>query len=64
MLKINILILEKTIEKKMIKTRAELTEQLKDITISVVDFLGSDYANKALNEIRDKIVSKYINKLT
>ena len=48
----------------MIKTRAELTEQLKGITISVVDFLGSDYTNKALDEVRDKIVSKYINKLT
>lgn len=48
----------------MIKTRAELTEQLKDITINVVDLFGSDYANKALNEVRDKIVSKYINKLT
>ena len=48
----------------MVKTRTELIEQLKDITISVVDLLGSDYANKALNEVRDKIVSKYINKLT
>ena len=48
----------------MIKTRAELTEQLKDFTTNVVDFLGSEYANKALNEVRDKIVSKYINKLT
>lgn len=48
----------------MIKTRAELTEHLKDITISIVDLLGSDYANKALDKIRDKIVSKYINKLT
>lgn len=47
----------------MIKTRAELTEQLKDITISVIDWLGSDYANKALDKVRDKIVSKYINKL-
>lgn len=46
----------------MIKTRAELTEQLKDITISVVDLLSSDYANKALDDIRNKIVSKYINK--
>ena len=46
----------------MIKTRAELTEQLKDITISIVDYLGSDYANKALTEVRDKIVSKYIDK--
>ena len=46
----------------MIETRAELTEQLKDITISVVDFLGSDYANKALDDIRNKIISKYINK--
>ena len=45
----------------MIKTRAELTEQLKDITINVVDFLGSDYANKALDDIRNKIISKYIN---
>lgn len=63
-LKINHLILnKKLLKKKMIKTRAELTEQLKDITISVVDFLGSDCANKALDEIRDKIVSKYINKL-
>ena len=48
----------------MIKTRAELTEQLKNITTNVVDLFGSDYENKALNEIRDKIVSKYINKLT
>ena len=48
----------------MIKTRAELTEQLKDITTNVVDLFGSDYANKALDKIRDKIVSKYINKLT
>ena len=48
----------------MIKTRAELTEQLKNITTNVVDFLGSECANKALNEVRDKIVSKYINKLT
>ncbi len=48
----------------MIKTRAELTEQLKNITISVVDLLGSEDANKALNKVRDKIVSKYINKLT
>ena len=48
----------------MIKTRAELTEQLKNITTNVVDFLGSDYANKALDKVRDKIVSKYINKLT
>lgn len=48
----------------MIKTRAELTEQLKDITTNVVDLFGSNYANKALNEVRDKIVSKYINKLT
>lgn len=47
----------------MIKTRTELTEQLKDITTNVVDLLGSDYANKALDEVRDKIVSKYINKL-
>lgn len=47
----------------MIKTRAELTEQLKNITTNVVDLLSSDYANKALNEVRDKIVSKYINKL-
>lgn len=46
----------------MIKTRSEFTEQLKDITTNVVDLLGSDYANKALNEVRDKIVSKYINK--
>lgn len=46
----------------MIKTRAELTEQLKDITTNVVDLFGFDYANKALNEVRDKIVSKYINK--
>ena len=45
----------------MIKTRAELTEQLKDITIRVVDLLGSDYANKALDEIRNKIVSKLNN---
>lgn len=48
----------------MIKTRVELTEQLKGITTSVVDLLGSDDANKALNEVRNKIVSKYINKLT
>ena len=48
----------------MIKTRAELTEQLKNITTNVVDLFGSDYANKALNEIRDKTVNKYINKLT
>ena len=48
----------------MIKTRAELTKQLKHITTSVVDLLGSDYANKALDEVRDKIVNKYINKLT
>ena len=48
----------------MIKTKAELTEQLKNITTSVVDLFGSDYANKALNEVRDNIVSKYINKLT
>ena len=47
----------------MIKTRDELTEQLKDITINVVDLFGSDDANKALDEIRDKIVNKYINKL-
>lgn len=47
----------------MIKTRTELTEQLKDITISVVDLFGSDYANKALDDIRNKIVSKYINNL-
>lgn len=46
----------------MIKTRSELTEQLKDITISVVDFLGSDYANKVLDEVSNKIISKYINK--
>ena len=48
----------------MIKTRAELTEQLKNITTNVVDLFGSDDANKALNEVRDKIVNKYINKLT
>ena len=48
----------------MIKTRAELTKQLKGITTSVVDLLGSEDANKALNEVRNKIVSKYINKLT
>ena len=48
----------------MIKTRAELTEQLKHITINVVDLFGSNYANKALDEVRDKIVNKYINKLT
>ena len=46
----------------MIKTRSELTEQLKDITISVVDLFGYDYANKALDDIRNKIISKYINK--
>ena len=45
----------------MIKTRAELTEQLKNITISVVDFVGSVYTNKALDDIRNKIVSKHIN---
>lgn len=33
----------------MIKTKAELTEQLKDITINVVDLLGSNYVNKSLN---------------
>ena len=43
----------------MIKTRDELTEQLKDITISVVDLLGSEDANKVLDEIRNKIVSKW-----
>ena len=48
----------------MIKTRAELTEQLKNITTNVVDLFSSDYANKALNEVRDKIINKYINKLT
>ena len=48
----------------MIKTRTELTEQLKDITTNVVDLFGSNYANKALDEVRDKIVNKYINKLT
>ena len=48
----------------MVKTRAKFTEQLKNITTSIVDLLSSDYANKALNEVRDKIVSKYINKLT
>lgn len=47
----------------MIETRAELTEQLKGITTNVVDLLGSENANKTLNEIRDKIVSKYINEL-
>ncbi|WP_291630201.1 hypothetical protein [Clostridium sp.] len=47
----------------MIKTRDELTKQLKDITTNVVDLFGSNYANKALDEVRDKIVSKYINKL-
>ena len=47
----------------MIKTRAELTEQLKDVTISIIDLLGSDCTNKAVNEIRNKIVSKYINNL-
>lgn len=47
----------------MIKTRAELTEQLKGITTSVVDLLGSENANKALNDVRNKIVSKYMNKL-
>ena len=46
----------------MIKTRTELTEQLKTITTNVVDLLGSDYANKALDDIRNKIVNKYINK--
>ena len=46
----------------MNKTRAELTEQLKNITTNVVDLFGSEYANKALNDIRDKIISKYINK--
>ena len=48
----------------MIKTRAELTEQLKGITTSAVNLLGSEDANKALNDVRDRIVSKYINKLT
>ncbi len=47
----------------MIKTRAELTEQLKGITTSVLDLLGSEEANKALNEVSNKIVNKYINKL-
>ena len=47
----------------MIKTRAELTEQLKHITTTVIDLFGSDDANKALDEVRDKIVNKYINKL-
>ena len=47
----------------MIETRAELTEQLKGITTNVVDLLGSENANKALNEVRDKIVNKYINNL-
>lgn len=47
----------------MTKTRAELTEQLKGITTSVVNLLGSEDANKALNDVRDRIVSKYINKL-
>lgn len=47
----------------MIKTRDELTEQLKHITTNVIDLFGSDDANKALNEVRDKIVNKYINKL-
>lgn len=47
----------------MVKTRAELTEQLKGITTSVVNFLGSEDANKALNDARNRIVSKYINKL-
>ncbi len=44
----------------MIKTRAELTEQLKGVTTSVVNLLGSEDANKALNEIRNKIINKYI----
>ena len=47
----------------MIETRAELTEQLKSITTNVVDLLSSENANKALNEVRNKIVSKYINNL-
>ena len=47
----------------MIKTRAELTEQLKGITTNVGDLLDSDYANKALNKVRNEIVSKYISKL-
>ena len=47
----------------MIKTRAKLTEQLKSITTSVVNLLGSEDANKALNAVRNRIVSKYINKL-
>ena len=47
----------------MVKTRAELTEQLKGITTSVVDLLGSENANKALNDVRNKIVNKYMNKL-
>lgn len=61
---INIIAKFNNIIYNMIKTRAELTEQLKDITTNVVDLFGSNYANKALDEIRDKIVSKYINKLT
>ena len=47
----------------MIKTRAELTEQLKSVTTNVVNFLDSEDANKALNEARNKIVNKYMNKL-
>lgn len=47
----------------MIKTRGELTEQLKGVTTSVVDLLGSEDANKALDKVRTKIVNKYINKL-
>ena len=47
----------------MIKTRAELTEQLKSVTISAVNLLYSEDANKSLNEARNKIISKYINKL-
>lgn len=61
---INIIAKFNNIIYNMIKIRAELTEQLKDITTNVVDLFGSDYANKALDEVRNKIVSKYINKLT
>ena len=46
----------------MIETRAELTEQLKGITTNVVDLLSSENANKALNEVRNKINNYKISK--
>jgi hypothetical protein len=55
--------MESLIIYNMVKTRAELTEQLKGITTNVVNLLGSEDANKALNAVRNRIVSKYINKL-